>query len=228
MAEVCGALGDAARAAELYGLLEPYAGRNVVVGRNATCNGSASRLLGLLATAQGRTTGRARTSTTAQEMHASMGARPWHARTQVSYAEMLLARRGAGDVERATEMLADAILVADALGMVVLAERARRLVPARARPERRLRPAETGQSCRCGARPAGGSAGLGCRRGPPDGPWHRSAGAPLGAAPRLRVAARGVALDRRGRLGVRTLDIATTARLARGDFDPRLWARVDH
>ena len=39
------------------------------------------------------------------------------------------ARRGAGDVERATEMLADAILVADALGMVVLAERARRLVP---------------------------------------------------------------------------------------------------
>ena len=42
--------------------------------------------------------------------------------------------RGArpGDVERATEMLADAILVADALGMVVLAERARRLVPAAA------------------------------------------------------------------------------------------------
>ena len=65
-------------------------------------------------------------------MHVSMGARPWHARTQVAYAEMLLARRAAGDVERATEMLADAILVADALGMVVLAERARRLVPTRA------------------------------------------------------------------------------------------------
>ena len=65
-------------------------------------------------------------------MHVAMGARPWHARTQVAYAEMLLARRGAGDVERATEMLADAILVADALGMVVLAERARRLVPAAA------------------------------------------------------------------------------------------------
>ena len=53
MAEVCGALGDAARAAELYRLLAPYAGRNVVVGRNATCNGSASRLLGVLAAAQG-------------------------------------------------------------------------------------------------------------------------------------------------------------------------------
>jgi hypothetical protein len=42
---------------------------------------------------------------------------------------MLLVRRGPGDEARAREMLADAILVADALGMVVLAERARRLVP---------------------------------------------------------------------------------------------------
>ena len=58
-------------------LLEPYAGRNVVVGRNATCNGSASRLLGVLAAA-------ARASGTlaerhfdeAQAMHAAMGARP--------------------------------------------------------------------------------------------------------------------------------------------------------
>ena len=40
MAEVCGALGDSVRAAELYAMLEPYAGRNVVVGRNATFNGS--------------------------------------------------------------------------------------------------------------------------------------------------------------------------------------------
>ena len=52
-----------------------------------------------------------------------------HARTQVSYADLLLTRRGPGDLERAREMLADAIVVADALGMVVLAERARRLVP---------------------------------------------------------------------------------------------------
>jgi tetratricopeptide (TPR) repeat protein len=129
MAEVCGALGDAARAGELYRLLQPYAGRNVVVGRNATCNGSASRLLGILATAQGEYDLAERHFDDAQAMHSAMGAKPLHARTQVSYAEMLLARRGPGDVERAREMLADAILVADALGMVVLAERARRLVP---------------------------------------------------------------------------------------------------
>ncbi len=132
MAEVCGALGDAGRAPDLYRLLEPYAGRNVIVGRNATCNGSASRLLGILAAAMGTWELAEQHFDEAQRMHASMGARPLHARTQITYAEMLLARRAAGDAERAAEMLADAILVCDALGMVVLAERARRLVPAAA------------------------------------------------------------------------------------------------
>jgi len=132
VAEVCGALGDAGRAGELYALLEPYAGRNVVVGRNATCNGSASRLLGVLAAVQGQYSVAEKHFAAAQEMHVVMGTKPWYARTQVDSAEMLLARRGPGDVERATQLLADAILVADALGMVVLAERARRLVPARA------------------------------------------------------------------------------------------------
>ena len=54
LAEVCGRLGDAARAAELYEPLLPYAGRNVIVGRAATCNGSASRPLGILAGHAGR------------------------------------------------------------------------------------------------------------------------------------------------------------------------------
>jgi tetratricopeptide (TPR) repeat protein len=131
LAEVGSALQDGPRAAELYGMLLPYAGSNVVVGRNATNNGSASRLLGMLATAQGAYDLAERHFDEAQRMHAHMGARPWHARTQVAYAEMLLARARGDDVARAGEMLADAILVADALGMVVLAEHARSLVPAR-------------------------------------------------------------------------------------------------
>jgi DNA-binding SARP family transcriptional activator/tetratricopeptide (TPR) repeat protein len=132
MAEVCGALGDAPRAGELYRLLEPYAGNNVVVGRNATSYGSASRLLGMLAATRGEHALAEQHFEAAQRMHASMGARPMHARTQVAHSEMLLARRGPGDVAQATELLADAVLLADALGMVVLAERARRLVPAAA------------------------------------------------------------------------------------------------
>jgi DNA-binding SARP family transcriptional activator len=130
LAEVCGALGDGERAAVLYELLKPYAGRTVVVGRAATCNGSASRLLGILATvlrswelAEGH-------FLDALGTHERMGARPWTARTQVAYAEMLLARRAKGDKARARELLADAVLAADALGMPVVAERARGLVPA--------------------------------------------------------------------------------------------------
>ena len=49
LAEVCAALGDAERARELHALLAPHGGRNVIVGRAASCNGCASRLLGMLA-----------------------------------------------------------------------------------------------------------------------------------------------------------------------------------
>jgi DNA-binding SARP family transcriptional activator len=130
LAEVCGALGDGERAAALYELLEPYAGRNVVVGRAATCNGAASRLLGILAAAMRSWELAEGHFISALAMHERMGARPWVARTQIAYAEMLLARRERGDKARARELLADAVLVADALGMSVAAQRARDLVPA--------------------------------------------------------------------------------------------------
>jgi tetratricopeptide (TPR) repeat protein len=130
LAEVCGALADGARAESLYRLLEPYAGRNVVVGRAATCNGAAARLLGILAAAMHSWETAERHFISALEMHERMGARPWVARTQLAYAEMLLTRRQRGDKARARELLADAVLIADALGMGVVAQRARDLVPA--------------------------------------------------------------------------------------------------
>ena len=109
LAEVCGALGDGARAEALYALLEPYAGRNVVVGRAATCNGAASRLLGILAAAMRSWELAEGHFISALAMHERMGARPWMARTQIAYAEMLLARRERGDKARARELLADAV-----------------------------------------------------------------------------------------------------------------------
>jgi tetratricopeptide (TPR) repeat protein len=130
LAEVCGALGDGARAAPLYSLLEPYAGRNVVVGRAATCNGAAARLLGTLAAAMRSWELAEGHFISALAMHERMGARPWVARTQLAYAEMLLARRRRGDKARARDLLADAVGTADALGMGVVAQRARGLVPA--------------------------------------------------------------------------------------------------
>ncbi len=134
LAEVCGAMGDGDRARELYALLEPYAGRNVVVGRAATCNGSASRLLGILAGTLHEWELAERHFAAALEMHGAMGARPWTARTQLAWAEMLLARGAAGDAELARERLRGAIELAEALGMVSLAERARALI---ARPAKR-------------------------------------------------------------------------------------------
>ena len=133
LAEVCGRLGDGERAGELYALLKSYAGRNVVVGRAATCNGSASRLLGILAGVRGEWELAEHHFAAALDLHERMGARPWTAHTRVAVAEMLLARRGPGDEGAAREMLADAIVLADALGMVALAERARALVPAAAK-----------------------------------------------------------------------------------------------
>ena len=128
LAEVCATLGDAERARELYALLAPHGGRNVIVGRAATCNGCASRLLGMLAGVLGEWDEAERRFFEAREMHIRMGARPWLARTELAWAEMLLARADPGDDVAARERLAEAIVIADALGMVVLAERARALV----------------------------------------------------------------------------------------------------
>ena len=128
LAEVCGALGDADRAGELLALLAPHGGRNVLVGRAASCNGSASRLLGILATVLGQWEEAERWFAEALEMHVRMGARPWLARTELAWAEMLLARGEPGDEVAARQRLAEAIVLADALGMVAVAERARALV----------------------------------------------------------------------------------------------------
>ena len=64
----------------------------------------------------------------ARKMHVRMGARPWLARTELAWAEMLLARGGPGDDRAARERLAEGIVIADALGMVAVAEHARALV----------------------------------------------------------------------------------------------------
>jgi hypothetical protein len=52
-----------------------------------------------------------------------MGARPWIARTQHEYAQLLLARDAPGDPERARELLSTALDTARALGMARLAAR---------------------------------------------------------------------------------------------------------
>ena len=92
LAEVCAFLRDTARAATLYHLLHPYAGRNVIVGWSSGCYGAASRYLGMLATTMARWDEAEQHFQEALAMNTRTGARPWLAHTQHDYAAMLLAR----------------------------------------------------------------------------------------------------------------------------------------
>lgn len=126
LSEVCADLGDTRRAAVLYDLLLPYAGRNVVIGFAHACDGAVARHLGLLATTLSRWDEAQQHFENALAMNQRMGARPYVAHTQRAYAEMLLAR-GESDRHRAHQLLAAASAAYEALGMPSYLERARRL-----------------------------------------------------------------------------------------------------
>jgi predicted ATPase len=120
LADSCAALGDAARAAELHELLRPYADRTVIGGEGWTCYGSAARPLGRLAATRGRWDEAEAYFLSALETNAALGARPWVARTQFGYAQMLLRRGRSRDAERAQELLVNALATAAELGMASL------------------------------------------------------------------------------------------------------------
>ena len=124
LSEVCAGLGDSRRAAELYDLLLPYAGRNVVVGAGVACSGAVSSYLGLLAATMRRWVEATLHFESGLEMNARIGARPRLACTQLGYAQMLLARGEPGDTEKALRLLAAVLETAQELGMKRLVERA--------------------------------------------------------------------------------------------------------
>jgi len=126
MAEVCVYLKDTARAATLYQVLTPYAGRNIATGNNAPCFGAADRLLGLLAATRGEWDTAQRHFEAALAMNLRTGGRPWLAHTQFCYAALLLRKRETGG-ERAAKLLDAALATARKLGMVTLEQRCVRL-----------------------------------------------------------------------------------------------------
>jgi eukaryotic-like serine/threonine-protein kinase len=141
LAEACTLVGDAGRAAELYDVLLPDAERNVSIGMAIACQGSASRVLGRLATTLRRFGDAEHHFADALAMHERMRARPLIARTQHDWAEMLLARDAAGDRAHALTLLGHALGVARELGMESLRDRiealhaaARASLPAAAGP----------------------------------------------------------------------------------------------
>jgi class 3 adenylate cyclase/tetratricopeptide (TPR) repeat protein len=123
-AEICAALGDAARAAQLYELLLPYERRYVVLSFGFAFIGSVAHFLGQLATVNSQWEQALQHFETAAAMHRRIGALPALARTGYEYARMLLDRDRPGDREQAHELLAQAVETAGELGMPWLHDKA--------------------------------------------------------------------------------------------------------
>jgi tetratricopeptide (TPR) repeat protein len=123
LAEACAFLGDQARAATLLAMLEPYAGRNVVIGPAIASFGPVSRFLGLLAATIRRWEAAVAYFEDALRLCRRLDSPPFLARTQYDYAAALHARGAPGDRERAAQLLAEARETAQRLGMERLAAR---------------------------------------------------------------------------------------------------------
>jgi hypothetical protein len=104
----------------------PYADHCVQVGM-ITLWGSASRFLGLAATAYGNWEAAHRHFCYAEERNEEIGSKPLVARTLVDHADMLLRRAEPADRDAAADLLARATSLAEPVGMVELCRRAARL-----------------------------------------------------------------------------------------------------
>jgi len=118
LAEVCAFLADSERAAQLYEHLRPWERLCIIVGGPTDCYGTASRLMGRLAATTGRWDDAKRHFQDALEQNTKMGSGRWVTRTQLQYARMLAARDGPADRPKALALLADALEVAQRLGLI--------------------------------------------------------------------------------------------------------------
>jgi tetratricopeptide (TPR) repeat protein len=105
LAEGAAFLRDTRRCEQIYEMLLPQAGQNVMVTFGA-CNGPVARYLGLLAAALGHFDDAERHFEDALAMNRRLGARALGARAESDYARMLLERDAPGDRERALQLKA--------------------------------------------------------------------------------------------------------------------------
>lgn len=120
LAEACVLVGDRGHAEELYSLLLPWKGRNLVAASMIACYGPADRFLGMLSTLLRRWDSAARHFEAAIEMTERQRSNPWLAHSQHEYAAMLGQRRQPGDLQRARTLSASALQLAEKLSMTRL------------------------------------------------------------------------------------------------------------
>jgi tetratricopeptide (TPR) repeat protein len=121
-------LGDEERAAVLYDRFLPFAEMTVFAGMPAEVIGPAHMPLGLLAATLGRWDDAERHGRLGMERNAAMGARPWLARSQYEFADLLKRHGDPGDSEEARQLLESCIATCRELGIPVLLERAEGLL----------------------------------------------------------------------------------------------------
>ena len=109
-------LGDVEHARQLRDLITPYRDNCAVLGIAAFL-GSAAHHRGVLSGVLGEWDTAATDLEAGLERHQAMGARPWIALSQIELARVLEARAAPGDAERAAELTAAAVEVADELDL---------------------------------------------------------------------------------------------------------------
>ena len=125
LAVACHHLADAEIAVKLRGLLEPYAGRNIVTGRvGAICLGPAAYFLGLLDLTLGLPEQALCRFGQAAALAGRMRARPMTAMSREGQAQALLALDRPGDRQQAAALLDEVTATARAVGICGLGERA--------------------------------------------------------------------------------------------------------
>jgi len=135
LAYACHRLGDTKHADQLYGLLEPYADRNISIARaGAICVGPASYFLGLLDLTLDRPERAVRRFEHAITLADCLQARPIIGRSLEGQASALLALGRPGDREQAAALLEQVVAIAGALGICGLGERASSLLEELAAP----------------------------------------------------------------------------------------------
>jgi tetratricopeptide (TPR) repeat protein len=115
---------DLARCRQAYDMLLPYAD-TCLVALAVMCDGSISRLLGILATALGRYATAEAHFERALRTNEAIRSPLWTAHTQRELARMLQLRDGSGDDARARTLLSAAQVTADELGLTALGQRIR-------------------------------------------------------------------------------------------------------
>jgi len=124
LADAASAVAHERVAALVYDALAPFAGTNVMIGHGVACYGAADRYLGMLAATLGDSERACRHFERALEHNRRMGATTWLAHTAYEHGRTLLRR---GDGAAAQALIAEAVRLAQAIGMPALAARARDL-----------------------------------------------------------------------------------------------------